>query len=385
MMSNPGMRLTRQGEEILAKGLEGKTITFNRVALGDGEFDYETETVYSLVEMRHWVMDLTIVSKKNVGNGHFVLRGRGDNRNLTQGFWAREMCIFALDPDDGREVLYSYRNAGHEASFIPSNAAPVIHDIDIGFTTVVQDAPNIEVVVNSDFAYTSQDEFDEHIAAVHPHPNTPNHYNDVTAATKLWATDEDNHLHQISVANLKSQLAGSEKTVNEDNFIIFKSRAELGLEANLLIVEDFTEPSTADEFKVKVTSSAKNGSLIGVESADGLLQGAEYYITDGVKQERIVIESIIFNESGVHVKISHGLDNGYEGALLCRTTAKLQGGVMRGAIEAQGFAWRPSELFKGIEANRTRELELETYADKRLNFEITGYGVLSSDGFFTLG
>ena len=56
-MSSPGLRLTKGGKEILAKGLTGKVIEFTRVAYGSGEFDYDTEKVYDLEEMREWKMD----------------------------------------------------------------------------------------------------------------------------------------------------------------------------------------------------------------------------------------------------------------------------------------------------------------------------------------
>ena len=62
-MSDIGMRLTANGKMILAKGLAGKEIRFSKVAFGAGDFDYNTEKVSDLVDMRDPRMDLPIVDK----------------------------------------------------------------------------------------------------------------------------------------------------------------------------------------------------------------------------------------------------------------------------------------------------------------------------------
>ena len=57
-MSNPGMRLTFHGRILLAKALTGKELKFSKVAYGSGDFDYETEKVSELEDLKEWRMDL---------------------------------------------------------------------------------------------------------------------------------------------------------------------------------------------------------------------------------------------------------------------------------------------------------------------------------------
>ena len=46
-----GMRLTAAGKKVLARGLLGEQILFTKVSIGDGYFDYDTESVYDLTEL----------------------------------------------------------------------------------------------------------------------------------------------------------------------------------------------------------------------------------------------------------------------------------------------------------------------------------------------
>ena len=365
---NPGMRLTQAGENILAKGLLGKEIHFTRGAIGDGDFDYENERVFDLIEMRGEKMTLPIESVKRTGDGTVTIMVHATNAEVYDGFCAREHAIFATDPDTGEEVLYAYRNVGTEYTFIPSNTGTAKKDIKFAYVTIIKDADNITANLDLTFAYPSRAEFDEHINALHPHPNIPNHYLDVENTSEIWAADNDNHLHKIKLDNLKAQLSDGKY----DNVVAFQPDAagELGLDANILLFDD--DGSLTDNFKVRVTSSAENGMLIGLESVEGVRQGAVYTISDGINQERVRIASVRYNQSGYHCKLAGRLDNAYdwENTHLYRTT--------RGGAEQLTRQWQP-DGFSGVEANIQRTITLKTKEG-----EITGDGFIDGD-FFILG
>lgn len=383
-MGQIGMRLTRAGSDLLAKGLLGKTIQFTRGALGSGEFDYENEKVFDLTEMRKWEMDIPIESIEKIGDGTCRIVCHSTNVEVYQGFPAREHAIFAIDPDTGEEILYSYCNTGEEYSFINSNMGPVSKDLKFSYVTIIRDAENVTAVLDLSFAYTSSTDFNAHINAAHPHPNTPNHYGDVTSTSRLWATDEDNHLHQISVNNLKEVLRDDTAEVEtetplSDEEKIFRAKNELGLDANLLMVEDFEGgDDVTDNFKVRVTSSAENGSLLGLENITNLKTGAYYTISDGYNQEVVQIKSVRYNISGYHAVLFGRLVNAYDwnNTYLYRTTTA--------GADKKTLTWLPSEGFGGIEANIARTLELETKLDKADDFDISDDGILTIDGYFTL-
>lgn len=382
-----GIRMTRRGNNLLAQGLTGLQIKFTKVAIGDGHFDYENESVLDLTALRSWKMDLPLVGIKIVGDGTVTLSALLNNAELADGFCAREHGIFAEDPITGEEFLYSYKNSGEEYEYIPSNTGSVKKVLTCGYTTVIQDAPNVTAVLNASFAYVAQTEFEEHVKDEHPHPNTPNHYLDAFEIDNLWGTDRDNHLHKISVENLKYQLREDkiEDTKANDAAEIALARDELGLNANVMLIEDLVSPSTLDTFKTKVTSCARGGNLVGVENAEGLKTGAYFWISDGINQELIKVVSVMLNISGYHAKIETGLDYSYDAAstYLYRTTATISEGVGYGTVDQRTHVWQPVG-FTGVEANIARTIPLDTSLKKANDFDVTGDGILTIDGFFTL-
>lgn len=369
-----GMRLTRAGSNLIAKGLLGKEIHFTRGAIGDGEFDYESEKVFDLAEMRSEKMTLPIEELLKTGDGTVRITVHASNVEVYQGFPAKEHGIFAIDPDTGAEILYAYCNTGEEYSFIPSNTGPAAKDIKFSYVTIVRDAENVTATLDLSFAYTSTADFTEHINSPHPHPNIPNFYGAVTDTENLWATDCDNNLYQLSINNLKAILREDTEVAAAETFQSAKN--ELGLEANVLILEDFTSGGVTDNFKVRVTSSAENGLLLGLENVADLKTGAFYTISDGVNAEEVQIKSVRKNISGYHAALVKRLDNSYDwdATFLYRTTPAL--------CDSQFVIYKPAAGFGGVEANIARVLDLD-FSVKQ-DFEISGDGFIDR-GYFTLG
>lgn len=366
-----GMQLTKNGSDILAKCLLGKELKFSRCALGSGDFDYSTEKVFDLTEIRNFEMTLPIESIEKVGDGTVRIIGHATNKEIYTGFAAREYAVFALDPDSNEELLYSYCNVGDEYSFIPNNKSPIVKDIKISFVTIIRDAENVTANLDLSFAYTSADDFESHVNSENPHPNFIQKLDGVISTSKIWATDNDSNLHQISINNLKQLLR--EETVQSETETekVTRAKAELGLDANLLVIEDFSGESVTDNFKIKVTSSAENGNLIGVESIDGIKTGGIYTISDGVNLENVTIAGVRYNISGYHCKLENRLDNAYNWncTFLYKTTT--------GGADKKVLTYGPVE-FGGVSANIERTVELEFLKD-----DISGDGFLV-DGYFTL-
>lgn len=381
------MRLTAAGKRVLARGLIGEEIKFTKIVIGDGEFDYETESVYDLTEIKNWRMDLPLVNKKVEGDGLAYVEAYLSNAEVYDAFAAREHGLMAIDQTTGEEILYAYNNVGNEYDFIPNNTSSAFKNLILGYYVEIDDAENITAVIDLSVAFINTEDFQNHINAAHPHPNTPNHYGDVTSTSRLWATDEDNHLHQISVNNLKNLLERVQNDPTDEDAVIdsfaelaaMSAKAELGLDANLLMVEDFEGgDDVTDNFKVRVTSSAENGSLLGLENINDLKTGAYYTISDGYNQEVVQIKSVRYNISGYHAVLFGRLNNVYDwnNTFLYRTTTA--------GADKKTLTWLPSEGFGGIEANIARTLELETKLDKADDFDISDDGALTIDGFFTL-
>lgn len=383
-MSYPGLKLTAQGHNILAKGLTGKEIKFSKVALGSGNFDYDTETVADLTALRVWEMDLPIVNKYIDGNGYVLIEALVNNFDLARGFPAKESGVYAIDPDSGDELLYAYGNVGDEYTYIPSNTGAVHKNLFFSYRIEIQDAPNVTFNINFDFAYVSQSEFDNHLEAAHPHKNIPNHFDDIDFTRHFWATDQDNHLHKISSVETKKLLLSDLENVvafqfNKQDYLnlFYKNVTELGLEPNLFVIENFKPPDTIDLTKIKVTSSAKGGYLLGISDFENVAIGQHFLLVDGVNQQTVTVNEIVQGQPA-YLSVAQPLlfDFDLNNTYLVRSEFA--------ANTSASVTWSDNENFAGYPAHSQRTLELDTSAENKNAFEISQDGIFDSSGFFTL-
>ena len=117
MAAFPPMTVTNAGLALQAKVQAGATLTFTRIALGDGQLGGQPITV--LVDMISQKASVPVDSVRVVGANTCRVGGFFSNATLEQGFWGRETGIFATDPDQG-EILYGYTNAGDAGDYIPT-------------------------------------------------------------------------------------------------------------------------------------------------------------------------------------------------------------------------------------------------------------------------
>lgn len=273
-MSNPGMRLTSAGKKILAQGLLGDEIHFTKIAFGDADFDYDTEDLTALTALKSWKLDLPLIDKKLNGDGTVTIVGLCTNFALAKGFQAKEIGIFAIDQDTSTEILYAYRNAGDEYSFIPAKMGVVTKSVRYAYQIEIGDAENVTFDINFSFAYVSQEEFKAHVDG------------------------DDSHPELFKLAR--------------ENRQIIQAQVEMPFDANLFIFEDFWSPSFTDNLKVQVTNCVAGSNLITLASIDGFKIGEYYWIYDGTNYERVKITSAMRLASGLHVKTSANLANSYD-------------------------------------------------------------------------
>lgn len=160
-MAEHGMKLTRAGLLILAKGLSGKNIIFTKCKLGAGDFDYDSESVLDLTDLKDIRLEMPIVGKEITGDGTVTITARLCNLELEQGFQAKEHGVYCEDPDTHEEVLYAYRNTGEEYSFIPAGFGVTKIDVRKAYVVEIGNAENLIFNIDFDFAYCSQAEHDE--------------------------------------------------------------------------------------------------------------------------------------------------------------------------------------------------------------------------------
>ena len=386
-MAEKPLYLTALGQSLLAEAVIGKELKFSKVAFGAGDFDYDTERVADLTALRDWRIDLPLVDKK-VEGGVAYITAELKNFSLEVGFAAKEIGIYAINPDTGAEVLYAYRNKGEEYDFIPGGASIVKKNLRFEYRVRIDDAPNVTFNIDYSFAHVTKEEFKQHTDNDEIHAQK---LDDVNETAEFWATDFDNDLHKISLEDARKILIGDteknllneiEKRENLAEFIEVKN--EIGLnEPNILLIENFNPATLLDKTKVQVTSCAQGGKSLSVISLEGLKIGAEYFISDGEKIEQVKIANItissaaiIINNANFVVTLENNLVNAYDiyNCHLYRTT--FAGNKSTQPLQSE--SWSGSENFTGSAANVQRVNALDVDGA-----DISEDGKISN-GFFTL-
>ena len=113
---------TNQGKNMVTESIRTKSaIIFTKISLGDGLLN--GETIETMTGLKHRLMDGNVPKINHLGNGEIEAVSTVSNSELTAGFFARELGLFAKLGGEGEEQLFAYTNAGSNASYIPPNTS----------------------------------------------------------------------------------------------------------------------------------------------------------------------------------------------------------------------------------------------------------------------
>ena len=171
---------TNQGKNMVTESIRTHSaIIFTKISLGDGLLN--GETIETMTGLKHRLMDGNVPKINHLGNGEIEAVSTVSNSELTAGFFARELGLFAKLGEEGEEQLFAYTNAGSSASYIPPNTS--VDEKMLGIQLGVGDA--IVQVNYQSHLYITYEQLEDGIA----------HHN------------SDEHAHGGLLQNLKSQLA----------------------------------------------------------------------------------------------------------------------------------------------------------------------------------
>lgn len=116
----PSFKLTEKGEELLNISIgEGKTLTFTKFELGDGNTPSDFRKQTGLVNKFYEFPILnTSIQKDQV----LRIRGYFDNKYFSQDKQLKEIGVFVKIEGNETQYLYSYTNAGDTGDIIPANS-----------------------------------------------------------------------------------------------------------------------------------------------------------------------------------------------------------------------------------------------------------------------
>lgn len=149
MAAFPKMTLTNAGQALQTKVLAGETLTFTRIALGDGQLN--GQPIAPLTALISQKATVEVDSVRVVNTTTAQVAGFFSNADISTGFWWRETGVFAQDPDMG-EILYGYTNAGDAGDYIPTVADTRIEKY-IYCSIAVASATTVDITIPSSDTY----------------------------------------------------------------------------------------------------------------------------------------------------------------------------------------------------------------------------------------
>ncbi|MBQ2741922.1 MAG: hypothetical protein IJF32_03880 [Oscillospiraceae bacterium] len=147
--------ITSAGLLLVAKGAGGAPIKYTRIVLGDGFLESE-QTPRNLSGVVSPQVSIEITKLKVNNDGTAIIGGIFSNKDLNDGFYYRELGLYAEDPDIG-EVLYCYGNCGEAAEWIPPTGGATIIEKTIDIITMIGVATNVTAYIRSAANATKED------------------------------------------------------------------------------------------------------------------------------------------------------------------------------------------------------------------------------------
>ena len=141
--------LTRKGIALLTKAQAGKcNIILTKAAAGNGSYS-SGEEISELTDLKakKQTFQLTTVTVQNQSNVFvkFIMSNKQDTGNLVNGYYVKEIGIYAQDPDEG-EILYAIAiGVENQWDFMPAYNDLLPSTITVDFLIEVSNAENVTI------------------------------------------------------------------------------------------------------------------------------------------------------------------------------------------------------------------------------------------------
>ena len=154
-------KLTNAGKALYYDNMAGTQIVFTTIQLGSGNISGPIAPMTALV-----TPVVTINAEaKSVSGQYAEISGHFSNAQLTDGFYFREIGVFAADPDypndRGKDILYCYQNAYDTADFIPVASVETVEK-NITIPVIIGDAAAVSCTLSRSLILASMEDLDNH-------------------------------------------------------------------------------------------------------------------------------------------------------------------------------------------------------------------------------
>lgn len=150
--------ITTQGAILAAKTLQSKTLSFSHFSIGSGSIaDPSVATIKALTGLVNPELNFDITKVNRETDTQVTVRGLFKNTDAEEGFWLKELGLYAIDPDTNQQVLFAYINYGEEAEYINNSITEKKeHYYDMIIT--VDNANNVTITVDPSTVYVTEED-----------------------------------------------------------------------------------------------------------------------------------------------------------------------------------------------------------------------------------
>jgi hypothetical protein len=156
-MAFQNLVFTDEGKALQLKAMNGDSITFTKVALGNGELSV---SINNLKQLNNMLYECGITKFENKGN-YAVVHWTLDTKSVTNDFYWTEYGIFAKDSSNN-EILYAYAY-DNTPQLIPSGDSSSITQIETDINIALGDAENVDAIIGEYSAYADKKVVENHI------------------------------------------------------------------------------------------------------------------------------------------------------------------------------------------------------------------------------
>lgn len=209
MAKYPNIKLTQKGLDMAINADKSKKLIYTHIGIGDGRLA-NNEDILNLTAMKSRKIYADISDINNDTNNQVTLETIVSNKVVTQGFYAREIGIYAKLGETGQEVLYGYANAGDNCDYMPDKTQP-IDELKLRITLIVGNVDNVTAIVNSSIIFITLADCRREIARHNADPlahgdfaRKKDYYTKPEVDTKLNGkanTAHGNHVPSLESAN----------------------------------------------------------------------------------------------------------------------------------------------------------------------------------------
>lgn len=139
------MILTNKGRVLQAKVEAGETLSLTKLTLGSGIIG-EGQSLETLTDLVSPEQNLGIAEKTALENGLTEIKATITNAGLEEGYYVRELGVFAQDPDEG-EILYAV-TTDTAPDYLPAQGSATVLSQEFAIYITTSNVNHIEATID---------------------------------------------------------------------------------------------------------------------------------------------------------------------------------------------------------------------------------------------